>query len=61
MFKSRSDSHSQPNQRELTQRTHPDYWDFLVRITHIMLNLRFSLTTQIACDILALLIRIEES
>ena len=45
VIKSRSDSHSQPNQSELTQRNLPETGEILVRITHIMLNLRFYLTT----------------
>ena len=59
MIKSRSDSASQTNQSELTQRNLPDYWDNLVRITHIMLKKRFYLTSSYSCVILALLIRIE--
>ena len=45
VIKSRSDSASQANQSELTQRELPDIGENLVRITHIMLNLRFYLTT----------------
>ena len=44
VIKSCSDSAFQTNHSELTQRELPDYWEFLVRITHIMLNLRFYLT-----------------
>ena len=61
VIKSRSDSHSQTNRSELTQRTHPDYWDSLVRITHIMLKKQFYLTSETACDILTMSIRIEDS
>ena len=65
MFKSRSLSanHSDfpPNQYRDTLRGPTDIWDSLVRITHIMLKKRFYLTTERACDILALLIRIEVS
>ena len=65
MFKSRSLSanHSDfpPNQYRDTHREPTDIWDFLVRITHIMLNLRFYLTTVSSCDILTMLIRIEDS
>ena len=61
MFKSRSDSHFQTNRLGLTQRNLPEYWANLVRITHIMLKKRFYLTTQTACDILAMVIRIEDS
>ena len=65
MFKSRSLSanHSNfpPNQYRDTHREPTDIWDSLVRITHIMLKLRFYLTTQTACDILTMSIRIEDS
>ena len=65
MFKSRSLSanHSDfpPNQYRDTLRTLPDYWDNLVRITHIMLKKRFYLTTESSCDILTMSIRIEDS
>ena len=61
MFKSRSDSHSQTNRSGLTHRNLPDYWDNLVRITHIMLKKRFYLTNTEKAVILAMLIRIEES
>ena len=44
VIKSRNDSAFQTNHSELTQRNLPDNRDFLVRITHIMLNLRFYLT-----------------
>ena len=54
VIKSRTDSAFQTNHSELTQRELPDYWEFLVRITHIMLNLRFYLTTQTAYGILTL-------
>ena len=59
VIKSRTDSAFQTNHSELTQRELPDYWEFLVRITHIMLKLRFRLTTPIKFGILAMLIRIE--
>ena len=59
VIKSRSDSHFQPNQSELTQRNLPETGDNLVRITHIMLKKRFYLTSSYSCVILALLIRIE--
>ena len=59
VIKSRSDSHFQPNHSELTQRNLPDYWEFLVRITHIMLKFRNNLTYPYSHVILALLIRIE--
>ena len=61
MFKSRSDSASQTNRSELNQRNLPEYWDNLVRITHIMLKKRFYLTSETACDILTMSIRIEDS
>ena len=61
MFKSRSDSHFQPNQLGLTHRNLPEYWANLVRITHIMLKKRFYLTTQSSCVILTMSIRIEDS
>ena len=61
VIKSRSDSHFKPNQSELTQRNLPDYWDNLVRITHIMLNLRFYLTATSEYVILTMSIRIEDS
>ena len=61
VFKSRSDSHSQTNQLGLTHRNLPEYWANLVRITHIMLNLRFYLTTQSSYGILTMSIRIEDS
>jgi len=52
-------SNSQTNHHRDTRRKLPDYLDFLVRITHIMLKLRFRLTTPIKFGILAMLIRIE--
>ena len=65
MYKSRSLSpnHSNfpPNQYRDTHRELSDYWDLLVRITHIMLKKRFYLTTEYSCDILTMLIRIEDS
>ena len=65
MFKSRSLSanHSDfpPNQYRDTLRGPTDIWDFLVRITHIMLKKRFYLTTENSCDILTMSIRIEDS
>ena len=65
MIKSRSLSanHSDfpPNQYRDTHRGPTDYWDFLVRITHIMLKKRFYLTTENSCDILTMSIRIEDS
>ena len=65
MFKSRSLSanHSDfpPNQYRDTHRGPTDYWDSLVRITHIMLKLRFFLTTESSCGILTMSIRIEDS
>ena len=65
MFKSRSLSanHSDfpPNQYRDTHRGPTDNWDFLVRITHIMLKKRFYLTNSYSSGILALLIRIEDS
>ena len=45
VIKSRTDSASQANHSELTQRNLPDNRDFLVRITHIMLKNRNNLTT----------------
>ena len=63
MFKSRNlwaNHHNfPPNQYRDTHRELPDYLDFLVRITHIMLKKRFCLTTPIKFGILAMLIRIE--
>ena len=59
MIKSRTDSPVSPNQSELIHRNLPDYWDNLVRITHIMLKKRIYLTSSYSCVILALLIRIE--
>ena len=59
MIKSRSDSHFSPNRSGLTHRNLPDYWDNLVRITHIMLKKRFYLTNTEKAVILAMLIRIE--
>ena len=38
-----------------------DIWDNLDRITHIMLKKRFYLTSETACDILTMSIRIEDS
>ena len=65
MFKSRSLSanHSNfpPNQYRDTLRGHPDYWDNLVRITHIMLKNKKNLTTENSCGILTMSIRIEDS
>ena len=61
VIKSRSDSHFSPNRSELTHRNLPETGEILVRITHIMLKKRFYLTSERTCDILALLIRIEES
>ena len=61
VFKSRSDSHFQPNQLGLTHRNLPDIGENLVRITHIMLKKRFYLTTQRRPVILTMSIRIEES
>ena len=61
MFKSRSDSAFQTNRSGLTHRNLPEYWDNLVRITHIMLKKRFYLTNTEKAVILAMLIRIEES
>ena len=54
VIKSRTDSSFDSNHSELTQRELPDYWEFLVRITHIMLNLRFYLTGTHSCGILTL-------
>ena len=63
MFKSRNlwaNHHNfPPNQYGDRHRELPDYLDFLVRITHIMLKKRFCLTTPIKFGILAMLIRIE--
>ena len=61
MIKSRSDSHFQPNQSELTQRNLPDIGENLVRITHIMLKNRNNLTSGYSYDILTMSIRIEDS
>ena len=65
MFKSRSLSanHSDfpPNQYRDTHRWPTDIWDFLVRITHIMLKKRFYLTTKSSYGILTMSIRIEDS
>ena len=65
MFKSRSLSpnHSNfpPNQYRDTHRGPTDYWDSLVRITHIMLKKRIYLTTLPAYVILTMSIRIEDS
>ena len=65
MFKSRNlwaNHHNfPPNQYGDRHRELPDYLDFLVRITHIMLKKRFYLTTETACDILTMSIRIEDS
>ena len=65
MFKSRSLSANHndfpPNQYRDTHRGPPDIWDFLVRITHIMLKIRFYLTNPLRPVILALPIRIEDS
>ena len=65
MIKSRSlsanHSNFSPNQYRDTLRRAPDYWDNLVRITHIMLKKRFYLTTENSCDILTMSIRIEDS
>ena len=61
VIKSRSDSHSQTNRLGLTQRELPDNWDFLVRITHIMLKKRFYLTATSEYVILTMSIRIEDS
>ena len=54
VIKSRNDWAFQTNHSELTQRELPDYWEFLVRITHIMLNLRFYLTYAYSHGILTL-------
>ena len=59
VIKSRTDSSFDSNHSELTQRELPDYWEFLVRITHIMLKFRNNLTYPHSHVILALLIRIE--
>ena len=65
MIKSRSlsanHSNLSPNQYRDTLREPPDIWDNLVRITHIMLKIRFSLTTQHSHVILTMSIRIEDS
>ena len=65
MFKSRSlsanHSNFSPNQYRDTHRGPTDIWDSLVRITYIMLKIRFFLTNSYSSDILALLIRIEDS
>ena len=61
VIKSRTDSPVSPNRSELIQRNLPDYWDNLVRITHIMLKKRIYLTTESSCDILTMSIRIENS
>ena len=61
VIKSRSDSAFQTNHSELTQRELPVIWDFLVRITHIMLKKRFYLTATSEYDILTMSIRIEDS
>ena len=65
MFKSRSLSanHSNfpPNQYRDTLRGPPETGENLVRITHIMLKLRFYLTTQSSHVILTMSIRIEDS
>ena len=50
-----------PNQYRDTHRGPTDNWDFLVRITHIMLKKRFYLTTQSRPVILTMSIRIEDS
>ena len=54
VIKSRNDSSFDSNHSELTQRELPDYWEFLVRITHNMLNLRFYLTGTHSYGILTL-------
>ena len=54
VIKSRNDSAFQTNHSELTQRELPDYWEFLVRITHIMLKFRNNLTGTHSCGILTL-------
>jgi len=54
VIKSRTDSAFQTNHSELTQRELPDYWEFLVRITHIMLKFRNNLTGTHSCGILTL-------
>ena len=65
MIKSRSLSanHSDfpPNQYRDTHRGPPETGENLVRITHIMLKLRFYLTTQSSYGILTMSIRIEDS
>ena len=61
VFKSRCDSHSQTNRLGLTQRNLPETGDNLLRITHIMLNLRFYLTSHTAHVILTMSIPIEDS
>ena len=65
MIKSRSLSENRhdnpPNQYRDTLREPPDIWDNLVRITHIMLKIRFYLTNPLRPVILALPIRIEDS
>ena len=65
MFKSRSlsanHSNFSPNQYRDTLRELPETGENLVRITHIMLKLRFYLTTEYGCDILTMSIRIEDS
>ena len=60
--------HLSANHRELsanqyrdTLRRRPDIRENLVRITHIMLKKRFYLTSETACDILTMSIRIEDS
>ena len=54
VIKSCTDSAFQTNHSELTQRELPDYWEFLVRITHIMLKFRKCLTGTHSCGILTL-------
>ena len=54
VIKSRSDSHFQPNQSELTQRNLPETGENLVRITHIMLKKRFYLTGTYSYGILTM-------
>ena len=61
VIKSRTDSPVSPNHSELIQRNLPETGENLVRITHIMLKKRFYLTTERACDILTMSIRIEDS
>ena len=61
VIKSRSDSHSQTNRLGLTHRNLPETGDNLLRITHIMLKIRFYLTSHTAHVILTMSIPIEDS